>query len=146
MLFGVFLQIYYTKENTDTAWTVGFLVLFHFKENNWLNLLNVGKRVMNPNKAMNTFIINFFLINFLFSVRQNQRLNWWLQCFLPCSIGFRGPLIRQLFILDITGKSKVKKSGISKPCSALIQTELTLLDRVHASGSLMLPGLVPVSF
>lgn len=49
---------------------------FYFKENNWLNLFNVGKRVMNPNKAMNTFIINFFLINFLFSVRQNQRLNW----------------------------------------------------------------------
>lgn len=40
------------------------LMLFHFKRNNWLNLFNVGKRVMNPNKAMNTFIINFLLINF----------------------------------------------------------------------------------
>lgn len=40
-------------------------MLFHFKENNWLNLFNVGKRVMNPNKAMNTFIINFFSHSFL---------------------------------------------------------------------------------
>lgn len=39
-------------------------------------------------------------------------------------------------------KSKVKKSGISKPCRALIQTALVLLDRLHASGSLMLPALV----
>lgn len=64
MLFGVFYKFTAPKESTDTAWTVGILMLFHFKGNNWLNLFNVGKRVMNPNKAMNTFIINFFLIHF----------------------------------------------------------------------------------
>jgi len=59
-----FFLLYQRKNILILLEQLATLMLFHFKRNNWLNLFNVGKRVMNPNKAMNTFIINFPLIHF----------------------------------------------------------------------------------